>query len=229
LAAIAIVGVSAGSAVSVLKAAVYDERASHEDALYRQQLVSWEQANRQREEEVAQDVALFGSYEQHALRARDLRRAAGALAADPRLANAFRSRAGREQAAAVALLGEFRVTTPRTSGRGAPSYDPSLARRQAASSPNALAEDLSPGEHRIEARSAREDGVQMAAVALAFLSALFLLTSAQVYAAWKAPKAKADESPPPPRASILRLAYGLFAAGAVLAVVATDMGLKVVT
>lgn len=229
-AAAAIVLVSAGSAVSVLKAAVYDERSSHEDALYREQLVSWQQANRLREEEVAQDVTLFGGYEQHALHARDLRRETLALAADPRLANTLRAKTEREQAAAATLLAEFRVAPPLTSGRGAPLYDPSIAYRIAVSTPQALAEDLSPGQHRLAARTARRNGVWMAGVAALFLAALVLLTFAQVYAGARAPKAaEAGETAPATPPSVLRLAYTLFTVGVLFALVAALAGLSVVT
>lgn len=228
-AAAAIVLVSAGSAVSVLKAAVYDERGSHEDALYRQQLVSWQQANRQREEEVAQDVALFGGYEQHALHARDLRREALALAANPRLASAVRAKAEREAGTAATLLAEFRVAAPVTSGRGAPIYDPSAAYRIALRDPQVLKEDPGPGDHRFAARSARRDGVWMAEVAAFFLAALVLLTLAQVYAGAMAPKAPAAGKPAPPAPpTVLRLAYALFVAGILCALVAVDTGLNIV-
>lgn len=234
-AAIAIVFVSVGSALAVLAAAVYDERSSHDDALYRQQLVSWQQGNRLHEEEVAEDVALFGSYEQHALHARDLRREARAFAANPRLANTLRTRAEREQAITAALFSEFRVATPLTSGRGAPSYDPSVAYRIAAGSPQALAEELSPGDHRRAARSARHDAVQMAKVAAFCLAALFMLTFAQVYAGAKAPKVRKTVKPAPeriaapaPKPHVLRLAYTLFSAGLAFAVVAAIVGFPMV-
>lgn len=229
-AAAAIVLVSAGSAVSVLKAAVYDERSSHEDALYRRQLVSWQQANRSREEEVSEDVNLFGGYEQHALHARDLRREALALAASSRLAYTLRAKAEREQAAAATLLTELQVPSSLAPGHGTLSYDPVGAYRSAVSTPQALEEDLRPGEHRVDAKSARRDGVWMAGVAALFLGALVLLTFAQVYAAARAPKASEAGEPAtaaPP--AVLRLAYALFTAGILLSLVATIAGLSVVT
>ncbi|HEX6667596.1 MAG TPA: hypothetical protein VF081_13490 [Solirubrobacterales bacterium] len=229
LAAVAIVFVSAGSAVSVLKAAVYDEQSSHEDALYRQQLVSWQQANREREEQVAQDVTLFGGYEHHVLHARNLRSEALAPTVNPQLASALRAKAERELATAATLLNEFRVEPLLTSGPGAPSYDPSEAYEIIASSPQALAEDLSPRENRIAGRNARLDGVRMAGVAALFLVAVVLLTFAQVYAGARAPKAPAagKQVPAVPR-SVLRLAYALFATGTVVALVAAVIGLSVV-
>jgi hypothetical protein len=226
LAAAAIVFVSVCSAVSVLKAAVYDERSSHEDALYRQQLVGWQQANRLHEEEVAQDVTLFGGYEQHAMQARDLRRQALALPVGSRQADVLRVKAERERAVAATLLNEFRVTLPLANRRGTLVYNPSQAYRIAIGAPQALEEDLSPREHRLAARSARRDGVRMAGVAALFLAALVLLTFAQVYAGARAPKAPEAGKPAPP--AILRLGYVLFAAGGLFGVVATVAGLGVV-
>ncbi len=225
-AAVAIVVVSVASALAVLKASVYDEQASQEDAVYRQQLLTRQQADRSREEEVAQDLFLFGGYEQQVLRARDLRRDAAALAGVPRMAAALRRRAERERAIAAAQLEGFRVALPATSARGGPAFDPSLAYRIATHSPQALEEELDPGRHRLAARAARHDGERMAVVAAIFLAALLFLTLAQVYAGTKAPKQRRPEErlADVPR-SVLRPAYALFGVGALTALLATGYAL----
>jgi hypothetical protein len=225
-AAVAIVVVSVASALAVLKASVYDEEASQEDAVYRQQLLTRQQADRSSEEAVAEDLFLFGGYEQQVLRARDLRRGAAALSGVPRLAAALRRRAERERAIAAALVEGFRVALPAAGRHGAPAFNPSFAYWSATHSPQALEADVGPRRHRLAARAARRDGERMAVVAAIFLLALLFLTLAQVYAGTKAPKQRhpgekvADVSP-----SVLRRAYALFGTGAVTALLATAFAL----
>lgn len=250
--------VSVLSGLAVLKASVYDETGSQEDALYRQQLVAREGTSHTREEQVAQDLALFGNYEQHVARAQDLRRAAN-VTVDPRLAHALRSRAERELAISAALHHDFQVEYPATGEPGGPSYDPSVAYATINRSAIALNDDVNPRPHRLEARSARHDGVGMAGVAALFLGALVLFTFAQVYAAnksVKSPSSKSEErerSPPqlaaragaasqtpaaPPAAAVnalppvepavLRLAYLLFGSAAVVTVGGIVLGVGIV-
>jgi len=196
LAAIGVVVASVCSAIAVLVGAVYDEHGSQEDAVYRQKMVAGQQLERLRDEDTAADVALFGGYEQHILRARDLRRDAASVEARSRLANALRTRAEGQLAVATALLAHFRVRPGQTTSGSGLSYDPSVAYRVRGHSAAALEETLAPGEHRRDARGARLDGVSMAFTAMLFLAALLLFTTAQVYARIKTPE-KAPQAPEP--------------------------------
>lgn len=255
-AAAGMVAASTLSALAVLMVSLYDETGSQEDALYRQQLVAREEASRTREEQVAQDLALFGSYEQHVARAQDLRQAA-ARAGEPRLADALRARAERALAISSALYHDFQVTYPSTGRRGGLSYDPSGAYEISSRSAFALDEDVNPAPHRLAARSARNDGVGMAGIAALFLFAVVLFTLSQVYAANRSAKASASElqeARPPPRLrpageepvpvaadpadatvdalpsvqpAVLRRAYLLFGSATVLTVVALVLGVEI--
>lgn len=249
--------VSVLSALAVLKASVYDETGSQKDALYRQQLVAREGTSRTREEQVAQDLALFGNYEQHVARAQGLRHAAD-VTADPRLVHALRSRAERELAISAALYHDFQVVYPTTGKRGGLSYDPSTAYAITNGSALALHDDVNPAPHRLEGRSARHDGVGMAGVAALLLGALVLFTLAQVYAANKsvkslsskseerersppqpavagaapqtpaAPPAAAVNALPPVQPAVLRLAYLLFGSATVVTIVGIVLGVGIV-
>ena len=228
-AAVGIVVVSIASAMSVLQASVYDEHGSQDDAVYRQQLVTQQQSDRSREEAVAQDVALFGSYEQHALHARDLQQQAAALAANPRLAAALATRAEGERAVANALLTGFRVPLSAVAG-GSGVYNPSASYRIQSTLPKVLEDDLNPGEHRLEARSNRNKGVEMTGAAALFLAALVFFTFSQVYA--RAKTVMDPEAQPSEQAQVSdvarRRAHSLFSIGIVCALAATILALTVV-
>jgi hypothetical protein len=228
-AAVGIVVVSIASAMSVLQASVYDEHGSQDDAVYRQQLVTQQQSDRSREEAVAQDLALFGSYEQHALHARDLQRQAAALTANPRLAATLATRAEGERAVAVALLTGFRVPLSAAASRSG-LYDPSASYRIQSTLPSVLEDDLDPRQHRLEARSNRNRGVEMTGAAALFLAALVFFTFSQIFA--RAKKAIDPDAHPSEQAAVSdvarRRAHRLFAIGAVCALSATIFALTVV-
>lgn len=192
VAAVGVVVASVFSAIAVLLGAVYDEHGSQDDTVYRQQLVTEQQHGHLREESVAADVALFGGYEQHVLRARDLQLEAS-MASSQTLANSLRAKAESRRAIATAMLARFHVLPWETTTESVLSYDPSAAYLVQGRSIGALAHALEPGEHRREARSAREHGVSMAWAAVLFLIALVFFTAAQVYARIKTPKKEKDK------------------------------------
>jgi len=187
-AAIGVVVASVSSAIAVLGHAVHDEHATHDDAVYRQQLVAEQQIERRREEDIAADEALFGGYEQHVLRARELQQNATALAGNPQLAAALRSRAEGQRAIATALLDRFHVPPWEATAGSGLFYDPSIAYRLRSDSTESLEQVLEPGEHRLESRRARNSAISMAGVAALFLLAALLFTCAPIAARLSLPK-----------------------------------------
>jgi len=171
-----IVVVSILSAVAVWRASVYDERAAHSDALFRQQLVLQQQLERADEDNVTAEVTYFGDYERHALLARLLLQDA---AAHPPLRPQLKQQAAREQTLAAAQLSGFSYVYPQTRRSGRVSYKPSSA-YQSARDQDTEFERFQPGEHRQEATDQHLRGVNLTGVAAAFIAALVLMTLAQV-------------------------------------------------
>jgi hypothetical protein len=234
LAAGGMVVVSILSAFAVLWASVYDDNASQEDGVYRQQLLTREAAARAHEESVTQELAMFGNYEQHVNRARDLR--AAARASDPTRAEALRSRAEQELAISAALRHDFRVMPPTTGARGGPSYDPDTAYWVATHTVVALHTEIEPAAHRDEARDARKNSVWLALAAALLLAALLFFTLTQIWVAKKSAKASTTKWPPIPTQGVLlevepgvvRGAYLLFACAAAFGISGLVLGLWVV-
>lgn len=234
LAALGVVVASVSTAIAVLGGAVYDEHGSHDDAVYRQQLVTEQQVERRREEDIAADEALFGGYEQHVLRARELQRNAAAVPVSRRLWETLRSKAENQRAIATALLLRFHVPPWEATNGSDLFYDPRAAYRVRSHDTLALEEALEPGEHRLDARNARQAGISMTWLAVLFLTAGVFFTTAQVYARIKTPKkqaqapeleAKVPESKARVPTPVLFRAYALLGAGTALWLVAAFLGL----
>jgi hypothetical protein len=233
LAAGGMVIVSILSAFAVLAASVYDDEASQHDGVYRQQLLTREATAHSHEEEVTRDLAVFGNYEQHVDRARDLR--AAARAGDPARAEALRARAERELAIGAALRHDFRVIPPKPGGRAGPGYNPDSAYWTATHTVGVLHDEVEPAPLRVEARNARQNSVGMALAAALFLGALLFFTLAQIWVAKKLAKAARTEWPPIPtqgpllevEPSVRRGAYLLFACATALSLGGLVLGLGI--
>jgi hypothetical protein len=224
--------VSILSAFAVLAASVYDDNASQEDGVYRQQLLTREAAARSHEEAVANDLAVFGNYEQHAERARDLRAAAGA--GDSPRAESLRSRAERELAISAALHHDFQVTWPVADEGGTPTYDPDTAYWIATHTVDVLHGEVEPAPRRDEAKDARRNSVWLALAAALFLGALLFFTLTQIWVAKKSARPSPNEWPPIPKQgevgpSVIRGAYLLFTCATAFALSGLVLGLVVVT
>jgi hypothetical protein len=223
--------VSILSAFAVLAASVYDDDASQEDGVYRQQLLTREAGARGHEEAVAQDLAVFGNYEQHVDRARDLRAAAGA--GDSARAEALRSQAERELAISAALHHDFQVMWPTTDEKHSPTYDPDNAYWIATHTVAVLHGEVEPAPHRDEARDARNNSVWLALAAALFLGALLFFTLAQIWVAKKSARVSPIAWPPIPTKGeveprVVRGAYLLFACASAFMSGGLVLGLVVV-
>jgi hypothetical protein len=178
-----IVVVSVMSAFAAWRSSVHDEYGSQHDAEYRQDLVLLQQAERSTEEQIAQEVSLFGSYEEHAVQARSMSSEArrARADADTQLASRLALASQAESSIANAQQFGFQDGYPQRTRAGY-TYNPQTAYEFAASGDLASAQHR-PAEQRRLATAEHRTGVHLEGIAALFIAALVLLTFAEVVGA----------------------------------------------
>jgi hypothetical protein len=208
--ALGIVVVSVSSAVAGWRAEIFNEYAAQSEGLFRQQLVTLQQHERQSEEQVTSDLRQFGTYEQDYSLAQQLQQDAHHTTGS--LARRLRAAAqGESTLAGLNQTQNFQTLPPTPYTDGTAAYHPASAYLWANES---AFEDIDPAALRREARADRIDAVNMTGVAVLFVFALVLLTLGQVTLGGPAPAT-------PKRSwtlghSLASLAVVVWVAGAVL-------------
>jgi hypothetical protein len=174
--ALGIVVVSVSSAVAGWRAEIFNEYAAQSEGLFRQQLVTLQQRERQSEEQVTSDLRQFGTYEQDVSLAQQLQHEADHTTGS--LALRLRAEAqGESTLAGLNQTQNFQAESPAPYEDGTAAYDPATAYLWANES---AFEGIDPAALRREARADRLDAVNMTGVAVLFVFALVLLTLGQV-------------------------------------------------
>ena len=182
--ALGIVAVTVSSAVAGYRAELFNEYAAQSEGLYRQQLVTLQQRERQSEEQVTSDLRQFGTFEQDHSLAQQLQQQANRTTTGS-LARRLRAAAqGESTLAGLNQTQNFQVLQPTVYTDGTADYEPGSA--YLAANERAF-EDIDPAALRREARADRIDAVNMTGVTVLFVFALVLLTLSQVTLGGPAP------------------------------------------
>jgi hypothetical protein len=177
--ALGIVIVSILTATMAWRASVWSERSSNTDELTRQDTVQEQQLRATLSQNVAQDIRVFGRYEEHSLRARELERDARRVRGSA-LARELEREAAEQRTLAKALRAYFVAGQPIDALEGdGVEYNPEFTLRTLVANETEL-ETLRPRELREEAREAHLKAVRLTGLAVLFVAALLFLTLAEV-------------------------------------------------